>query len=272
MSFQASFRWACIAIYVAYVVTQHENVQVFLAPIALRIGRPLFYAIFGVFSIFLVLLACLSFWRSSAVSAARHSLRRHWAAALAATLSVVILLTVNNSEFVHFPQYFILAFLLFPFATSVGETVAWCTLTGLLDEGYQYFVIHPNWGVPWDFNDVTLDVCGGWLGAIWCASRCAAHKVPNPDWWRKPGLVTFFTSLATLPLLVALGKIQLYENKNYVGWWFALSRLNYNGFWFFDETWGPRTIHLLSPVEGPVLLFAFVLASSRIDRNYRFSR
>jgi hypothetical protein len=263
-------RCAVIAFYVDYVVTQHENVQVLIGPIGLHIGRPLFYSLFGAAAFLMGLFAFFSFWRSSAASLARSSLRRHWLVALAATIVSFSLLTVNNAGTVHYAQYFLLSILLFPFAASVGETVAWCTLIGLLDEGYQYFVIHPDWGVLWDFNDVTLDICGGWLGALWCAARCTAQPLANAQWWRRPGLLTFFTSLATLPLLVALGKVQLYENKNYVGWWFALSRLQHNGFWFFNETWGPRTIHLLSPIEGPLLMLVFVLASSAIDRRYRF--
>ncbi len=257
--------------YIAYVVSQHENVQVFLGPIADRMGRPLFYTLFGCAAGVLGILACYTFWQSSARSIARSSLRRHWGVALAATLGSFLLLTVNNAEVVHYPQYFILSLLIFPWTRSIGDTLAWCTLVALLDEGYQYFVIHPTWGVPWDFNDVTLDICGGWLGALWCASRATATAEPNAHWWRKPGLLIFFSSLATLPLLVALGKVQLYENKNYVGWWFALSRMQHNGFWFFDETWGPRTIHLLSPVEGLLLMLILVLTASAIDRRYRFT-
>lgn len=271
MTLRAIAHWAITLAYVFYVVSQHENVQVFLVPIAQQLGKPLFYSLFGAGAVIFGLLAFFTFWRASARSEARNSLRRHWAVVLAATLGSFLLLTVNNAEVVHYPQYFVLAILIFPWTRSIGDTLAWCTLVALFDEGYQYFVIHPTWGVPWDFNDVTLDICGGWLGSLWCAARARAVAVPNANWWRKTGLLIFFSSLAILPLLVALGKVQLYENKNYVGWWFALSRMQHNGFWFFDETWGPRTIHLLSPVEGLVLMLMLILTASAIDRRYRFT-
>jgi|GEM_PF-2049178 len=42
------FRWVGIVAYCIYVVTQHENVQQFLGPIADKMGRGLFYTLFGV--------------------------------------------------------------------------------------------------------------------------------------------------------------------------------------------------------------------------------
>jgi len=188
------------------------------------------------------------------------------------TLASFGLLTVNNAELVHYPQYFILAVALFPFFRSVGETLAWCTVVALIDEGYQYFVIHPTWGVPWDFNDVTLDICGGWMGAIWIASNYRAVANETGKWWKRAGVMVVSGGVFAVLILVGLGKVQLYENKNYVGWWFALSRFRPQKFWFFDETWGPRTIHLLSPLEGPLLMVVLVMAACMIDRKYVFSK
>lgn len=266
------FTWLGIIIYTILVVTQHENVQAFLGPLADRMGRSLFYNLMGSAAVLMGLAVTWLFWRASALSAARYQLRVAMAIALSFTVASFSILTVNNAEIVHYPQYAILAILLFPWFRSIGETVAWCTLIGLFDEGYQYFVLHPHWGVPWDFNDVVLDICGGWIGTLMIASHYKAIPNAFSTWWKHPGLLTLFTSVATLPILVALNKIQLYENKNYVGWWFALSRLRVDKFWFYDATWGTRTVHLLTPTEGPILMVALVLISSWVDRKFSFAK
>lgn len=264
--------WISILIYIALVITQHETVQGFLGPWADWMGRPLFYNLMGIGASLLAIAITLCFWRWSALSVARQHLRFAMVTALVLTIASFFLLTVNNAEVVHYPQYAILAVLLFPWFLSVGETVAWCSLVGLLDEAYQYFVLHPTWGVPWDFNDVTLDICGAGLGALFIASRYQATPRIGGLWWNRTGLLFVTASVSTLPILVALNKVQLYENKDYVGWWFALSRLRVDSFWFYDASWGSRTIHLLSPTEGPALMLILVLLSSLIDRKYTFAK
>jgi hypothetical protein len=265
-------RWLFIGLYIIFVVTQHETVQGILGPIADRLGRPLFYNLMGAGALLWGAALSGTFWFWSRASAARNPLRIAMASALLLTIASFFVLTVNNAEIVHYPQYAILAVLLFRSCLSVGDTVAWCTLVGLLDEGYQYFVLHPTWGVPWDFNDVTLDICGAWLGALWIASSYKAVQQPNPLWWRRAGIIGISSFVATIPVLVSLNKVQLYENKNYVGWWFAMSRLRIDSFWFYDASWGSRTIHLLTPVEGLILLSILVLAAASIDRKFAFLR
>jgi hypothetical protein len=74
------------------------------------------------------------------------------------------LMMVAN-EVIHFPQYALLAMLVYPLARRFGDTVIWCTLAGLVDEGYQYFVLH-EWQGYFDFNDVVLNAVGAGLGVL----------------------------------------------------------------------------------------------------------
>ena len=39
-------------------------------------------------------------------------------------------------------------------------------MIGGLDETNQYAVIHGDRGIPYDFNDVRLDLIGGMIGAM----------------------------------------------------------------------------------------------------------
>jgi hypothetical protein len=272
LSLVGALKWLGVFAYIAYVVTQHENVQQWLGPVANSMGRSNFYNIMGTAGAIMTLATVFLFWRWSGRSAAKAHLRVHMTIALLAALVSFALLTVNNAEIIHYPQYAFLSFMLFPYLMGVGETVAWCAIIGLIDEGYQYFVLHPKWGVPWDFNDVTLDICGGWVGAILIASAYRAIPQASPRWWNRVGILSIVGAIATLPLLTWLNLISLYDKKGYVGFWFSLSRFKLDGFWFFDESWGPRMIHLLTPVEGPIVFLVLVLSAAMLDRKFAFTK
>jgi hypothetical protein len=66
------------------------------------------------------------------------------------------------------------------------------------------------------------------------------------------------------------GKVAVYDDHNDPQYWFALSRLYPKGFWFFDATWGPRRIHVLTPWEGPALIAATLALYATLDRRFRF--
>lgn len=250
--------------YVVWTILNHEVVQGWLGPLVEKMGRPLFYLSAG--------LACAAtglglswlLWQRTQDGKQGSALRQAWALSIVGSAVAVCFLTVNNSELAHFLQYAIFGFSTYWLCRHVGETIAWATLVGLADEGYQYFVLHAGWGIPWDFNDVTLNLFGAALGAILAASQ---WQRSGELWWKRPGIIVLCLAYATLLLLLVAGRVTLYEDKSVQTVWFSLSRLRVAGFWFFDETWGPRRIHMLSPVEGPVMLAALVAAYLQLDRT-----
>lgn len=255
---------ATLCVYVVWTILNHEVVQGWLGPLVERMGRPSFYLLAGLSCGATGLGLSWLLWQRTKGDSEGSLLRRAWIFSIAGSAAAAYFLTVNNSELAHFLQYAIFGAATYWLCRHVGETVAWAVLAGSADEGYQYFVLHAGWGIPWDFNDVTLNLFGASLGAILAASYWPRM---GGLWWRRPGIVLLAAVYACLLLLLLAGKVTLYEDKSLSGVWFSLSRLRLPGFWFFDASWGPRTIHMLSPVEGPLLLLALVGAYTQLDRR-----
>lgn len=89
-------------------------------------------------------------------------------------------LIMVNIEIIHYPQYAILAVLLFPYTQSHGQTIVWALLVALVDEGYQYLVLYPERRIYMDFNDVILNIVGTGFGlvAIFLSGAAAASLRP----------------------------------------------------------------------------------------------
>lgn len=255
--------------YTVWTILNHEVVQGWLGPLVEQMGRPLFYLVAGVSCAGAGLGLSWLLWQRTKDEPKGSSLRQAWVLSLLGSGVAAYLLTVNNSEFAHFLQYAIFGFITYWLTRHMGETIAWATLAGAADEGYQYFVLHAGWGIPWDFNDVVLNLFGAAIGAILGASYWSRS---GERWWKRPGIIVLCLAYATLLLLLAVGRVTLYEDKSVVTAWFSLSRLRLPGFWFFDATWGPRRIHMLSPVEGPLLLAALVAAYLQLDRVKELSK
>jgi hypothetical protein len=63
----------------------------------------------------------------------------------------------------------------------------------------------------------------------------------------------------------------LFEDKTDTRHWFSLSRFRAPAFWFLVETNGPEKYHTLSPIEGPILIFATIALYALLDRRVRIS-
>jgi VanZ family protein len=75
------------------------------------------------------------------------------------------MLVVFNVENIHFPQYAVLTLTIFALFKHFGATVFWVTLSGVFDEGYQYFVLYRNNNIVYlDFNDIVLNLIGAGIG------------------------------------------------------------------------------------------------------------
>ena len=269
--------WAILLLYAVAVTFPHEEVQSWVGELAKWMGRANLYRIAA--AIGLVTAGILS---SIVVPALRqHPAARlvggYWAATLLLILGAWGLLTANNTELVHYPQYFVPGAILMAITLSPFESLAWITVTAGLDECYQYWGLHGGWGVPFDFNDIFMDLLGGALGVVFALAIMRCQRASPPDGMGAFLRRTFSKPCAALLLAVVLsglalgaaGKMLLYQDEHNQTYWFALSRLKVQSFWFFDETWGPKTFHTLSPLEGPVLLILTLAFYAVLNRKLK---
>ncbi len=263
--------WAGLAAYGVAVTLPHGVVQDWLAVQIRPIGLAAFYQIMAVVAIVGGGLASWSYTRAMAGHVARRELIVAWGVALALAAGAWQWLTVNNSELVHFGQYLLPGLVLIGLTGRVTESLAWIAMLAGADEGYQFWGLHGDWGVPWDFNDIFIDVVGGTLGVLW---GLAYLPVVRRESQRRLGVGSWLL-LAILAMGLVLwlaGLLLVFEDKSNHAYWFSLSRLTPKGFWFFDETWGPRTIHALTPLEGLAIVLGTVAAFGWLDSRYEVKR
>jgi len=101
----------------------------------------------------------------------KHPERQRIGLYLVLTLGLIVLtyqtLFVLPTETAHFPQYAVMAILLFPFTYRMDASMIWATLIGVVDEGYQYYFLAPERTNYYDFNDVVTDLLGAAIGLIY---------------------------------------------------------------------------------------------------------
>lgn len=262
--------WPLVLVYILAVSFPHLIVQEKLAVAIGPGGHPLFYLRMAIGAFVAGTVATILYLNALKSHPARRDLLIAWAVTLLLVLVAWRYLSVNNSELVHFLQYAIPGVILIALTRSVTDSLAWIAIMAGFDEGYQFWGIHPGWGIPWDFNDIVMDILGGALGVLFGLGFLPTTPARAPN-WRRPGIIALSSIYATGALLLATGYALLYEDKTNTTYWFALSRLKNKGFWFFDETWGPRTIHALTTVEGLVLIVLLLAAYSRFDARHEVS-
>ena len=156
--------WLALAAYYVLVVTTHDLVQTPALALQRNWGFEfVHYLIVG------ILLAVL--WLI--VLRIRVHIRRHpaprrmiWTGFSLLAWSVLVhsLFMVRSIETIHYVQYLLLALALSSLTCNTLLAVLIASVCGVLDEGWQYFYLHP--GQPYyDFNDVVMNTTGALQGA-----------------------------------------------------------------------------------------------------------
>lgn len=255
--------WIAAICYALAVTFPHEQVQTVVNKIADAMGHPRFYFMMGAIILTVGAIFSVALVRALRRNSGRPTLVVFWLITLGLIVFTWKILTFNNSELVHYPQYFPLGVILVALTGSPLEAIAWVVISGGLDEAFQYAVLHGDWGVPFDFNDVYMDTLGAALGAVF-----ALAFLPGKRATRRPALLVVVSLVVGGVILKALGLMQIYEVKTEPHW-FALSRMTPHPFWFNDPTWGPHTTHILTPTEGPVLIVATLTLYAILERRSR---
>ena len=265
---------ALVLVYSAVTIAVHEQVNELVRALQRSLGHAAFYAV--AWSLLAVAAALLLGGVARAKGAQRPRLAA-WLLLLAgaAALSYHYLFTVV-SEAVHFAQYAILTALIFPLVRRIGASMLWATLVGLVDEANQFWVLHADWGVYLDWNDVTVNLVGALLGGL-----CLALLVGTPDPAATAGTVrrSSLAYLLTATLLVgggalvASGRIALHAGPGGArppGAWLLLDRgsVDAQPFWMTAE-WAQKRFHVLSTAAGAGALACGALLCFAVDRKRR---
>jgi hypothetical protein len=275
--------WIGLLAYAAAVTFPHEQVQYIVNEIANRITHKRLYQLSA--AILLVQGALLTWFLFKRL--ARHTERRTLTAFWVLTIFLIWcawrFFTANNVELVHYPQYIPEGMALLALTLSPAESMAWIALFGGLDEAFQYWDLMGSKRVPYDFNDIYMDLLGGAAGIVFAMvwltyePRFEPRRDPSdraPASWKsillRPGVLVILTLVAAGIVLWSCGLMVLYNdaNRNH---WFALSRVRMPTFWFQVVANGPNKYHTLSPVEGPILILATIALYATLDRRLRIS-
>ena len=264
-----------LLVYAALATFPHENVQYVVNRIALRISHKRLYQASAAIAIGEGLLLSWILFRALRSHPARRSIIAYWALTIALIFGTWRLLTANNVELVHYPQYVPEGAALAALTLSPVESIAWVVILGGLDECYQYWDLMNGRPVPYDFNDIYMDLLGGAAGVLFAMAflRCDLRDPRRGDWRalaRRPGVVALFGILIGAVALTMPGTVRLYQDQT-AHYWFALSRDQPPAYFFINPMFGPHKFHTLSPVEGPVLILATLALYAMLDRRVRIA-
>jgi hypothetical protein len=257
--------WVGLVVYAAAVTFPHEAVQRLVAVLASKITHKWLYAGSALLAIAEAALATVLILRRTSGRRGGRRLVVSWVAIMLLIVCTARWLTANNTELVHYPQYFPEGAALWALTMSPVETLAWVTVFGGLDEGYQYAVLSRGKPVPWDFNDIYMDLLGGAAGMVFAMAYWRRSK-GAPGSLARPGLVLVMALVAAGIGLWCTGAMAIHADPDSRAW-FTLSREKAGPFWFVDSRNGPNRYHTLAPWEGVALIGATIMVITRLAGN-----
>jgi hypothetical protein len=269
--------WAGLLAYACAVSFPHQHVQDIVGALAAKITLKRLYQ--G--SVTLAFLEAAVFISLFVRSLSRQSERwwpaAYWILCFLLMIGTWRLFMANNTELVHFPQYFPEGMALLAITLSPVESLAWITLFGGLDEAYQYIYLTNGRATSLDFNDIYMDVIGGMAGIIFAMAclryerRTASSRASWKKMFLSPGILVIFGIILAAAVLLWSGAMILYEPlKTPNPHWFALSNLQTEAFWFYAPTvLGPHHFHELESIEGVLLILATIALFVPLERKLR---
>ena len=175
-----------------------------------------------------------------------------------------------NIEAIHFPQYAILAVLIFALTSSFAQTIVWATLAALLDEGYQYLVLYPDRRIYMDFNDVILNTLGAGFGlvtlyAFGVTSETTVCGGQPRRFWRSKAAIATALVIVTAISLYAVGRLHVLAPKGSQGWGLVLRRAEPPATFWSHISWG-KTFHEVLPWEWLIVTVALLGFYGLLDK------
>lgn len=209
--------------------------------------------------------ACAAARVRIAESPVRAAAAASWWGICALLAAAFVTLLATNMEAVHFVQYAILAWPALALTGTFARTVVVVTILGAADEAWQYAVLHSDWDVPFDVNDVVLNALGACLG---CASALVFAQF-------RPRVAGMASALAPAVLFAAVvcgggvlavraGAVALHPEDGPAP--VLLSRGPRPADRWETPDWG-RGHHVLHPGAAAVILAALVALAGAADRR-----
>ncbi|HLX44200.1 MAG TPA: hypothetical protein VKR43_12235 [Bryobacteraceae bacterium] len=269
--------WAGLIVYAALVTFPHEQVQLLIGKISFYTGLKLIYQTSAAVTVTLGIVFTLVVIRRTAGRPERRVVLGYWLLTLALIGGTWRLLTANNTELVHYPQYVPEGLALVALTLSPVESIAWVTILGGLDEGNQYAFLTTGRAVPFDFNDIYMDLLGGTIGVLLGVAllpgdgRGQTWKGTWTGILKRPGVAAVLSIVGAGVVLWALGLMRLHDDKINPHYWFSLSHSDPSMPWLLNRAWSTHKFHELVPVEGPILILATLAIYAALDRRVRVS-
>ncbi len=274
--------WAGLLVYACAVTFPHQPVQDLVGQLVIKISRNRVYQLSVALALIEAVVFTWIFIRSLSRQTERRWLASYWILCFLLMLGTWRVFMANNTELVHFPQYFPEGMALLALTLSPVESLAWIALFGGLDETYQYIYLTKGRPAPLDLNDIYMDVIGGAAGIIFAMAclRCESRNRSRESWpesWKrilmKPGVLVIFGLLLATVALWGAGAVVLYEPLGVPNpHWFALSHQQIEAFWYFnDKVLGPHHFHELESIEGALLILATIACFVPLERKLRIS-
>ena len=265
--------WAGLIAYAALVTFPHEQVQLLIGKISFYTGLKRIYQTSAAVTVALGLWLTLVVIKKMAHRPERWVVLGYWLLTLTLIGGTWWLLTANNTELVHYPQYVPEGLALVALTLSPVESIAWVTILGGLDEGNQYAFLTPGRAVPFDFNDIYMDLLGGTIGVLLGVALLPGDGRRRT--WRGilklPGVSAMLSIVGAGVVLWALGLMRLHDDKVNTHYWFSLSHSDPSMPWLLQRAWSTHKFHELVPVEGPILILTTLAIYAALDRRLRVS-
>jgi hypothetical protein len=272
MRLHRAWAWPGLFLYACAVTFPHQQVQNVVGQWGRQFTLKRIYQGSATIALIEALVLTYLFVRAIRGQKNRRWLTAFWLLSFALMIGTWRLFTANNTELVHYPQYFPEGVALLALTLSPAESLAWIAIFGGLDEAYQYTYLVAGRPLPFDFNDVYMDLAGGAAGVIFAIAVLGWKRKPEmarsfDNILKKPGIALLLGIVAAGIALWASGKMLLYEVEGGPSHWFSLSRLKTPTFWYFSPNiLGPHHFHELSPVEGTILILATIALYGLLDR------
>jgi hypothetical protein len=270
--------WLGLLVYACAATFPHQPVQDVVGALVTKISRNSVYQLSVAIAFIEAAVFMFLFIRSLSRQTERWWLASYWILCFLLMIGTWRIFMANNTELIHFPQYFPEGMALLALTLSPVESLAWITLFGGLDELYQYIYLTKGRATSLDFNDIYMDVIGGAAGIIFAMTilRSESRAGSGEPWrstWRRillrPGVLVIFGILLAGAVLLWSGAMVLYEPlKTPTPHWFALSNMQTEAFWYFnDAVLGPHHFHELESIEGVLLILLTIALFIPLERK-----
>jgi hypothetical protein len=272
--------WIGLLVYACAVTFPHQPVQNVVGELVVKISRDRVYQLSVTLAFIEAAVFIGLFVRALSRRTERPWLAAYWILSFLLMIGTWRVFMANNTELVHFPQYFPEGMALLALTLSPVESLAWIALFGGLDETYQYIYLLNGRPAPLDLNDMYMDVVGGAVGIIF-AMACLQYvsRTGSGESWgqtgkrilSRPGVQVIFGILLTAAVLLWSGVMVFYEPFGVPHpHWFALSHQQIESFWYVnDKVLGPHHFHEMTAIEGVLLILVTIALFIPLERKLR---